>query len=480
MEEKLELSDIQGLLIRGHGRDMGLAAYYLIGIKEPESARAWLKAILPKITPGDQKPMDNRFQIAFTHPGLAKLGMTEITDFRPEFVQGMATAYRARLLGDLGRSASETWQWGGPKNTMPDILLMIFAPDRSSLAAVSSQMEASIETNGMSVIHILDTSENPIGKEHFGFQDGIAQPILAQLKKSGQKENQVPAGEFILGYTNAYNELPDTPLVEATSDPEGVLPEGKNGEKDFGKNGSYMVFRQLKQDVSGFWKFLLAAVKKENPDAGTEECIQLAAKMVGRWPGGAPLTVCPFKDDPEMSKLDDFLYIPEDAEGLRCPAGSHIRRANPRDALPNNKPEKAVKISNRHRILRRGRNFGAPFSPTFDIGEMIAKEDDAELRGLHFICFNTNIAQQFEFVQHTWSDNTKFAALYDDPDPILGIKDTRNKSVTHDFTIPALPVRRKIEGLQRFVHVIGGAYFFMPGLRALQYLSTLNNSETHG
>ncbi|MEM7037198.1 MAG: peroxidase, partial [Bacteroidota bacterium] len=165
-------------------------------------------------------------------------------------------------------------------------------------------------------------------------------------------------------------------------------------------------------------------------------------------------------------------------EGFRCPLGSHVRRSNPRDVLSTNKPESSIKISNRHRILRRGRNFGPPISQDFDIDEILHAPTNNTERGLHFICFNANIARQFEFVQHTWTDNTKFQALYSDPDPILGIKDTRDKSEFHDFTIPAKPVRRKIRGLSRFVHVMGGAYFFMPGLRALRFLSELSPTDS--
>ncbi len=232
-----------------------------------------------------------------------------------------------------------------------------------------------------------------------------------------------------------------------------------------------MVFRQLKQEVKQFWNFLEDAVKKENSEAGADDAIQLAAKMVGRWPSGCPVTLSPKVDKESMGRENNFLFNAYDAKGYQCPVGSHVRRSNPRDSLQHKNAQKAMKISQRHRILRRGRIFGPPLTPDFDPRSFLQVEDDGQTRGLHFICFNTNIARQFEFIQHTWTDNSKFQGMYEDPDPVLGIKDSRNKAHTHDFTIPAKPLRRKIQGLKRHVHVIGGAYFFMPGIRALRFLA---------
>lgn len=90
-------------------------------------------------------------------------------------------------------------------------------------------------------------------------------------------------------------------------------------------------------------------------------------------------------------------------------------------------------------------------------------------RGLHFICLGANIARQFEFVQRAWVGNPKFATLYDDADPLIG----RHSPLGGTFTIPARPVRRRITALPEFVTVRGGAYFFLPGIRALRYLGSL-------
>lgn len=477
----LEFDDIQGIIIRGHS-NMEAAEYLMLHFTDAARARQWLQEILPSITHAGEKPLPERRQIAFTHAGLGKLGLDlDATHYlRTEFIQGLGGDYRARLLGDLGDSAAENWAWGGPRNEVIHAVLMRYAIDQTTLQKSQGPLDATLADADIVCTARLDTIPNPMHKEHFGFRDGVSQPIIPGLKKSGTPGNpESPAGEFILGYNNAYHELPDSPLVPTNQDPQGILPTAQDSAfRDLGRNGSYMIFRQLSQDVKGFWGFIQEAVRKENPDAGPGPAIQLAAKMVGRWPSGCPITVSPEEDKPDLARENDFLYYEQDLEGFKCPVGSHVRRSNPRDSLQRNKPERAQRISQRHRILRRGRIYGAPLSPDFEPSSFLSAPDDGAPRGLHFICFNTDIARQFEFIQHTWNNNTKFEGMYEDPDPVLGIKDSRNKAFTHDFTIPAQPIRRKVQGLKRHVHVVGGAYFFMPGMRGLKYLAYMNSESS--
>jgi Dyp-type peroxidase family len=325
---------------------------------------------------------------------------------------------------------------------------------------------------GMRKITELNAPPNPHGKEHFGFKDGITQPILPGLSKSGRPENTLATGEFILGYKNGYDQFPDSPLVSEKDDPLDILPASEIPEyKDFGKNGSYMVFRQITQDVELFWNQAKDAAEQMGLSA--ESCVYAATKMMGRWPDGQPISRLPDeKQEIQKSRNSYFLYREEeDQEGFKCPLGAHIRRTNPRDVLPDNNGSSSVKISNLHRLLRRGRTFGSPLVDDMDPVKLMDTTDDGQERGLYFICFNANIARQFEFVQHMWCNNPKFAGQYNDPDPVLGSFDRQRKDETHDFTVQAKPVRKKVGGLKPNTHVTGGAYFFMPGLRALKYLA---------
>ena len=188
----------------------------------------------------------------------------------------------------------------------------------------------------------------------------------------------------------------------------------------------------------------------------------------------------PDKDDPDVPVSDSFAYIKPQSDGAggndpfghKCPLGSHIRRTNPRDSVFPGTDE-ALTMPNVHRILRRGRAFGPPVAPSMEPDDILAAEDAGEERGLHFICFNTDIGRQFEFVQHTWANNPKFASMYRELDPLIGDHGKRHRESKGTFTIPAEPLRKQITGVKRYVNVLGGAYFFLPGIKALRVLAGL-------
>ncbi|HTM19142.1 MAG TPA: hypothetical protein VL172_01490, partial [Kofleriaceae bacterium] len=159
---------------------------------------------------------------------------------------------------------------------------------------------------------------------------------------------------------------------------------------------------------------------------------------------------------------------------------AHVRRTNPRDWLLGDDPAESSRNSRRHRLLRRGRTYGDPQVPSMDTRAIAEHPGDGVPRGLLFVCLNADIGRQFEFVQHTWVNNPKFAGLTDDADPVMGdhlptASRSRAAAAEPAFTVPAHPVRLRASGIQRFVHVRGGAYIFLPSLRALSYLSTLSS-----
>jgi len=128
-----------------------------------------------------------------------------------------------------------------------------------------------------------------------------------------------------------------------------------------------------------------------------------------------------------------------------------------------------IKLTNVHRIVRRGRIYGPPLHPSLDPAHML--EDDGKARGLYFLCFNANLRRQFEFVQSSWIVNPNFAGLSDDPDPMLAAGREAPFNAD-DFTLQGCPARR-VPHLPRVVETRGGAYFFMPSRSALQFLSEL-------
>jgi deferrochelatase/peroxidase EfeB len=213
---------------------------------------------------------------------------------------------------------------------------------------------------------------------------------------------------------------------------------------------------------------------KDGSAAQSGEIIKLASKCVGRWPSGAPLVLTPDYDDPLLSKNDFFTYTPTDPQGFSCPIGSHIRRTRPRDSFIYETPDDSFTKSNRHRIARRGVSFGPPyaFDPT-DLERGVVPSgvyEATERRGIHFFAVNANIPRQFELVQHTWATMGNLNALYNNKDPIIGDNNPEPRDPSH-MVIQRDPIRRRLLGLPRFVRVRGGAYFFLPGIKALHFLA---------
>jgi Dyp-type peroxidase family len=276
----------------------------------------------------------------------------------------------------------------------------------------------------------------PNEKEPFGFKDGISHPAIegSGIPGSNPKERPLKAGEFVLGYTDEMSGIQKT-------EPELL-----------GRNGTYMVFRKLHQRVADFRKYL-----KANAASAAEEEL-LAAKMMGRWRSGAPLALCPLNDNPEIGadpkRNNDFLFEQDDAAGLKTPGGSHIRRTNPRDA-------KIAGVARIHRMIRRGTAYG-PLLP-----EGVLNDDGAD-RGLMFAFVGANIGRQFEFIQSQWINDGVFFGGNQDKDPIVGTMQSGE-----GFTVPKRPVRKRLQGLPRFVVTRGGEYGFVPGIRALRWLAGL-------
>lgn len=464
-----ERADIQGLLASGYGH-LPHAAYLLFTIENRGTAGEWVRQLADVITTAraPESPHAGSGNVALSASGLAKLGLSEtaLGGFSLEFTGGMVDdAHRRRILGDIGENAPELWSWGGPDSPPTDLLLLLFAETPSKLSTLTEQHRKRVQ--GATLVLELRASSDTF--DHFGFRDGISQPFVAGLR-TGPSAQTVSTGEFLLGYPNEYDQFTDRPLLAPHEDPSGVLPDDAagSGKHDLGRNGSYLVFRQLRQDVPGFWHWLDAAVAVSagsgNPGRNGIEArrIALASKLVGRWPGGAPLTLSPDGDDPELTSAVDFGYFAHDADGTRCPIGAHVRRSHPRDSLdPKPGTASSIKLDNHHRLLRRGRKYGTALSP---IEALAAGPGDADERGLHFICLCANIERQFEFVQRTWVNSPKFDGLYDDRDPLVG-------GGSRTFTVQAEPVRKRYLDMPPFVQTRGGGYFFLPGMRALRYLA---------
>lgn len=456
----IEASDVQGLVFRGYG-GMKSCAYCLLQVKDVARARAWLRALWPNIARGAPASGGSALQIAFTHGGLERLGVRAETlgGFPAEFSAGMVGEHRSRFLGDLDESAPANWAWGGPSNPALHAVLIAYAGDDAKLKQLLDEQRRKLAA-GFDEIARLDTKY--LGaREHFGFTDSISQPAIEGYHASGTALHRIKAGEFILGYPNEYGLFTRRPLVAARNDALGRLPLDVAGSPrhDFGRNGTYLAMRQLRQHVRLFRDTLASLTRRADGSPNPSAEARLAAQMIGRWPSGASLVESPDADDPGKAEANDFRYHEVDAPGARCPIGSHVRRANPRDSLePDPGSERSLRVNRRHRLLRRGRTYG----PALPVGA----SDDAD-RGVIFVGINANLVRQFEFIQHSWIEDQRFNGLSRVADPILG------SGRSHEFSVLEAPLPRRYTDLPRFVTVSGGAYLFMPGIRALRYLSEL-------
>ena len=508
---KLVSSEIQSIIFGGLGfLPFGVCLFPELPPTVAD-ARAWLAAILPHVAfnDGRQLKQDAVATLALGACGLQRLGLPEegLRTFPYTFLTGLTDEARARILGDTGDSAKENWRWG---KTAPHAAVLVYGNSAAAVAALETTLAAIAETHNVGLSHRVPLKEIMSGKkEPFGFVDGISQPVIRGTYKGLKAVDPihlVEPGEFILGYPDGRGSVPPGPTLPATADPRNILPLVATtgdftrnfvaGARDLGRNGSYLVIRELEQDVAGFHAYCDSESQRlqgrlPEPYEITAEFI--SAKLVGRWPNGSSIIrnayvpkkdhagpahpATPHSDPAEMTERtitdpqapaaasapvprpakpshvhdNDFLFGTEDPEALRCPFGAHIRRANPRDSLdPGSNAE--IDISNRHRIVRLGRQY---------------EPEQGGRPGLFFMCLNGDLERQFEFVQQTWLGSPSFHGLTAEKDPLLA----GGEKGEHGFTIPSRYGPIRLRPVPAMVATRGGGYFFLPGKRLLEFLT---------
>ena len=476
----IDTANVQTLALGGLGRVPFAVFLFGQAPQEPGAARAWLGEILQRLAFGADRLPDIAINAAFTSTGLTRLGLTpaQLATFPAAFQDGMTAPWRARALGDVEANAPENWWWGGAGKPV-DFALLVYASTASRLAeALAGELERLQRFEGK-LVAVVNTPELPppdqSSPEPFGFEDGLSQPKIRGLRPTtaADTDHIVEAGELLLGYPDNNGLLPPTPQAAAIDDPGDLLPglpgdpaaqrpdfsrRQPNAPRDLGRNGTFLVVRQLQQDVAGYRAATERAAQAlwesgRAPAAQRDLTEWVAAKTVGRWRNGDPLVLHPTQR-PFGAATDenDFRYGALDPSGIHCPFGAHIRRANPRDSFGADSPTQ-IGIVNRHRILRIGR----PYQPESETGDP----------GLLFMCVNADIERQFEFLQQTWIGNRSFNGLRDETDPLLG----HGRDASGDMSVPRAAGTLGLGGFKDFVTVLGGGYFFLPSRQALKFLS---------
>jgi Dyp-type peroxidase family len=407
---ELDLPDIQGLVLRGFG-DHCVAAHLFLQITSGPRARRWLRTVAPAITSAAEvrdRPA-RALHLGISHAGLTRLEVpaAELAEFPAEFREGMHA--REEMLSP-GRG-TKPWQEPFDAPGAVDIVLLLSATGSDELDPWLKQVRAELtESGGLRIMgeeHGARMSE-PAGDgrtfvEHFGFADGISQPRVAGYGRSTPGE-VLPPGEFVLGLKDVDGDI-----------------AGRRLPPELRRNGSYLVYRKLEQDVPAFREMTGAAA---GGFAGGAD--DVAAGLVGR-------------------RRDGELLAP-------CPVGAHVRRANPRGTLPG-----GSKLTRRHLMLRRGIPYGRYLPPGAD--------DDGAERGLLFLAVVGDPGRQFEFVQTEWlADGNVFGR-------------GREEDI---FTTAGGPGARILLGAEPPAYVAvprplvtcrGGEYFLLPGLTTLRALA---------
>jgi Dyp-type peroxidase family len=528
MTRQLDLADIQGNVVRAYGASFPKARHFILQINDPKAGRAFIESLFPKITtavrwdsgedyPGPivQPKPKVAINLAFTFRGLYALELPTGTLARlpAEFIDGMAE--RAHVLGDfLGFKVPDHWDpiWREP--TRIHVLVSMNAQmnpkDGTPVGELELETRALIDLcqtlGGITMLPghgpaaalyqeasaLLDVAQDgsyqPSPKEHFGFTDGFGDPVFeGQYPPELEKQNAagggkiepdqswkpLATGEFLLGHADESQEIPGAAMPLA-----------------FSRNGTFMVYRKLHQNVGGFHTYIAETAKvfaKVMGISADDAAEIIKAKMAGRWSDGVPLIVAPTLADwhafNERKKQAiatndavaltairrsyvDFKYR-DDPHGTKCPVTAHMRRVNTRDMLDPAGRSKDPKswngsvLNNRRRILRRGLPYGAASEGT--------TRDDGE-HGIVFMAMCASLFRQFEFVQQQWLQYGLDLNAGNDTCPLLGNRDNNDAK----FVIAADPASGKppfiCDKLPQFVETRGGEYFFIPSMNALRMM----------
>jgi Dyp-type peroxidase family len=475
----LELGDIQGDILIGLQKN--IENFIFFEITEPTPFRSLLKQhVTRRITSAWQtnyreELLEQRrtgqgslgpfigLNLGFTRDGLTQLLGAGRPCLDSSFERGAEDRETIELLHDPPASA---WLQEFVSDRIDGIFL-VTGPDRRLVRFHSSEL---LRLLGGSVKVVYSEIGNTRpgaqrGFEHFGYRDGVSQPGIRGLtrRSTTNPDQGLPGqdllwpGEFVFGYPGQ----DPGDAVKPGAPPPMAAP--------WLRNGSYMVFRRLEQRVPEFRKFVAARAA----GLGMETEL-LGARMFGRWKSGAPLELAPMRDDwalgGDARRNNDFDYG-DDPFQRKCPYAAHIRKAYPRDDAPGGEAEAQTR-----RILRAGIAFGPEVGP----GETTTQHS----RGLMFVCYQTSIARQFEFIQWRHANDPDFVNGKHRPlsgmpvtpgfDPIIG-QAAGNGAREMDEPFPNYPGgnrRTTLEIPNQFVVLTAAAYFFMPSITTLRTVLT--------
>ena len=508
MTQNLDLADIQGNILQDFVSGYPAARFIFLRVSDAAQGRAFIHAYRTRVTTalrwdhGDayagpiqaSKPKV-AINLALSFRGLLALGLPTRTlqSLPPEFIDGMRA--RAEILGgEEERIGQAKWDkaWDAPVHILIGLNALLDPATGEAVPELEQETQALqqlCQKHGIEIVGghgapespwqeakaILEQNKatyKPVPREHFGFIDGISNPVfegqfgdanadammavgqgkLLPLGDDVAPENRwapLATGEFLLGHPDEAQEIP------GCAQPVSLM-----------RNGTFLVYRKLHENVASFKAFIAgqaAGYARINGLSREDACLILMAKLTGRWPDAVPTAVAPTieswrafnqkhagedRDTPYV----DFTYA-DDPNGVKCPITSHMRRTNPRDSFDNT----SSVLINRRRILRRG----IPYGQTTD--------KDGDEHGIIFLGVCASLSRQFEFIQQQWINYGLDANAGNDTCPLVG-----NRSGDAKFVLAVDPESGQApfiwSGIPKFVEMRGGEYFFLPSLTALRMI----------
>ena len=416
--------------------------HIMLQVQDPAAGRELLRRLAPHVASAAEwwQAAGPWISVAISYAGLVALGVPDdsLESFPEAFRAGMAA--RSGPLLDYGENDPQHWEAPFGSGQI-HIGVSVFSDSEAAWHRTMDMARGQYQGfPGLTVLLEQDFGAQPGDRNPLGYKDSIGQPAIegSGVDALPGQGPPIKAGEFILGYPG-----------------EAGVPLPMPQPEALGRNGTFAGLRKYQSRVGAFNRFLREHAQSE------PEREMLAAKLMGRWRSGAPLTLAPAEDDPDLGadprRNNDFSYA-GDPDGRQVPLGSHMRRMNPRDTELAILTDVSV-----HRIIRRSTGYGAPYDPA-----ATSEHDDEIPRGLYFIFLSAKAMATLEFLQQEWINNGNFMSLGTERDPSVGLQESGAT-----FTIPQRPVRRRIHGIETFNVLRGGEYFFLPSLSALRWLAEL-------
>jgi len=437
----IDLHEIQATVLR-YRPEPYYGTHVLIHVDDARSGRELLRRLRPHVASAADwwNATDAWIAVSISYSGLSALGVPEesLQTFPEAFRVGMAA--RADTLLDRGENDPKNWDQPFGSGRVHIFISIFSDTEQKWQHAMALARQCYHGFSGVTVLGMKDFGAQPGDLNSLGYKDSIGQPAIegSGVDPLPGQGRPIKAGEFILGYPG-----------------EAGVPIAMVQPDVLGRNGTFLGLRKYQSRVGTFNRFL-----RDNAQTDEEREL-LAAKLVGRWRSGAPLTLAPDKDDSALGedpqRNNDFNYA-NDPGGEQVPLGCHMRRMNARDTkMP------VLADVNIHRIIRRSTTYGAPYDPN-----ALSERDDEVPHGIYFLFISAKAMATLEFLQREWINDGNFMGLGNERDPFVGLQE---EGAT--FTIPKHPVRRRVHGIQTFNVLRGGEYMFMPSLSALKWLADL-------